>query len=267
MKVILTFHKSLFLCLLLSLFVSSFLCLVSKKIVCLLLLLCVVFLDCLEIFLPFSPWKIPQMFPTFQTWLRSTPRERPSLPQESDKARKTMIRHSMTIGPMTDPWDRYIYLHEWLILIWHMVNVGRYTRHESVIGYVGCCSLHRSTTSTVGCTAPSRQCSFVDFMKYSFHNWLVVLTHLKNISQIGSFPQIGMKIQKYHQPDKQLSNFLHLFTTFPGHPSTRIDVRQLVVFAQIGQPIVFGELGFRGLLLLSYYFYLPHMLHGIGNFT
>ena len=26
-------------------------------------------------------------------------------------------------------------------------------------------------------------------------NWLVVSTHLKNISQIGSFPQIGMKIR------------------------------------------------------------------------
>jgi len=25
--------------------------------------------------------------------------------------------------------------------------------------------------------------------------WLVVSTHLKNISQIGSFPQIGMKIK------------------------------------------------------------------------
>ena len=25
--------------------------------------------------------------------------------------------------------------------------------------------------------------------------WLVVSTHLKNISQIGSFPQVGMKIK------------------------------------------------------------------------
>jgi len=28
-------------------------------------------------------------------------------------------------------------------------------------------------------------------------NWLVVSTHLKNISQIGSFPQIGVKIKMF----------------------------------------------------------------------
>ena len=32
--------------------------------------------------------------------------------------------------------------------------------------------------------------------------WLVVSTHLKNISQIGSFPQVGVKIKTIwnHQP-------------------------------------------------------------------
>ena len=30
--------------------------------------------------------------------------------------------------------------------------------------------------------------------------WLVVSTHLKNISQIGSFPQVGVKINKYLKP-------------------------------------------------------------------
>ena len=29
----------------------------------------------------------------------------------------------------------------------------------------------------------------------TIHFWLVVSTHLKNISQIGSFPQIGVKIK------------------------------------------------------------------------
>ncbi len=29
-----------------------------------------------------------------------------------------------------------------------------------------------------------------------FHNWLVVWTHLKNISQIGSSPQAGVKIKE-----------------------------------------------------------------------
>jgi len=28
----------------------------------------------------------------------------------------------------------------------------------------------------------------------TIYNWLVVSTHLKNISQIGSFPQVGVKI-------------------------------------------------------------------------
>ena len=27
------------------------------------------------------------------------------------------------------------------------------------------------------------------------NNWLVVSTHLKNISQIGSFPQVGVKMK------------------------------------------------------------------------
>ena len=29
------------------------------------------------------------------------------------------------------------------------------------------------------------------------YSWLVVSTHLKNISQIGSFPRVGVKIKKY----------------------------------------------------------------------
>ncbi len=31
-------------------------------------------------------------------------------------------------------------------------------------------------------------------------NWLVVSTHLKNITQFGSFPQIGVKIKKMKPP-------------------------------------------------------------------
>ena len=38
---------------------------------------------------------------------------------------------------------------------------------------------------------------------YIIYYWLVVSTHLKNISQIGSFPQVGVKIKNIwnHQPD------------------------------------------------------------------
>jgi len=32
-------------------------------------------------------------------------------------------------------------------------------------------------------------------LKINMHNWLVVSTHLKNISQIGSLPQVGVKIK------------------------------------------------------------------------
>ena len=39
--------------------------------------------------------------------------------------------------------------------------------------------------------------------------WLVVSTHLKNISQIGPFPQVGMKIKKYLKPPPSKS--LHAF--------------------------------------------------------
>ena len=45
-------------------------------------------------------------------------------------------------------------------------------------------------------------------------NWLVVSTHLKNISQIGSFPQVGVEIkniwnhhlENYQRPFKNLKN-------------------------------------------------------------
>ena len=42
----------------------------------------------------------------------------------------------------------------------------------------------------------------------STQNWLVVSTHLKNISQIGSFPQVGMKIKNIwnHHLEKQREN-------------------------------------------------------------
>ena len=38
-------------------------------------------------------------------------------------------------------------------------------------------------------------------------NWLVVSTHLKNISQIGNLPQIGMKMKNIwnHQQEKSES--------------------------------------------------------------
>ena len=40
-----------------------------------------------------------------------------------------------------------------------------------------------------------------------YDNWLVVSTRLKNISQIGSFPQVGMKIKNIwnHRLDKHFS--------------------------------------------------------------
>ena len=35
----------------------------------------------------------------------------------------------------------------------------------------------------------------MDPMGFKKQNWLVVSTRLKNISRIGSFPQVGMKIK------------------------------------------------------------------------
>ena len=60
------------------------------------------------------------------------------------------------------------------------------------------------------------------------HTWFVVLTHLKNISQIGSFPQIGMKIKNiwkhhldtlYHQRPGRLvqTSARHLYKLMPAH--------------------------------------------------
>ena len=43
---------------------------------------------------------------------------------------------------------------------------------------------------------------------------LVVSTHLKNISQIGSFPQVGAKMKKYVKPPPSL--MLHLLFMAKG---------------------------------------------------
>jgi len=40
----------------------------------------------------------------------------------------------------------------------------------------------------------------IHILKLSKRDWLVVSTPLKNISQIGNLPQIGVKIKKYLKP-------------------------------------------------------------------
>ena len=52
-----------------------------------------------------------------------------------------------------------------------------------------------------------------------YDTWLVVSTHLKNISQIGSFPHVGVKIKniRNHRPD----------THFFGHPLGKGELRIL----------------------------------------
>ena len=52
--------------------------------------------------------------------------------------------------------------------------------------------------------------------------WLVVSTDLKNISQIGSFPQVRMKIKNIwnHQPDLFFFPSGHLFDTSQGKKSS-----------------------------------------------
>ena len=47
---------------------------------------------------------------------------------------------------------------------------------------------------------------FPQISGWKFQNWLVVSTHLKDISQIGSFPLVGVKIKNgwKHQPEKYL---------------------------------------------------------------
>jgi len=48
---------------------------------------------------------------------------------------------------------------------------------------------------------------FSKMQKVKEASWTVVSTHLKNITQIGSFPQVGVKIKKYlscHHPNLHL---------------------------------------------------------------
>ena len=50
-------------------------------------------------------------------------------------------------------------------------------------------------------------CLIIGIPIMGYDNWLVVSTRLKNISQIGSFPQVGMKIKNIwnHRLDKHFS--------------------------------------------------------------
>ena len=57
----------------------------------------------------------------------------------------------------------------------------------------------------MSCSANSRFCGQKNLDTSSEYNYLLVVsTHLKNISQIGSFPQVGMKIKNIwnHHPVK-----------------------------------------------------------------
>ena len=51
--------------------------------------------------------------------------------------------------------------------------------------------------------------------------WCMVSTHLKNISQIGSFPQVGRKSKKYLKPPPTISvetkNSTYMFNTTVGN--------------------------------------------------
>ncbi len=58
-----------------------------------------------------------------------------------------------------------------------------------------------------------------DFGKFSLFFWLVVSTHLKNISQIGNRPQIGVKIKKGLKPPPSFSGQVEwIIFHQPGFP-------------------------------------------------
>ena len=56
------------------------------------------------------------------------------------------------------------------------------------------------------------------FHPYTWHYWLVVSTHLKNISQVGSFPQVGVKIKNIwnHHLDYKWAGNQGYFTPMSG---------------------------------------------------
>ena len=68
------------------------------------------------------------------------------------------------------------------------------------------------------------------------HNWLVVSTHLKNISQIGSCPQVGGENKKYLKPPSRwcmTTGAIHLLNY--GTTSTKINLLLNLIFK--GRPL------------------------------
>ena len=59
----------------------------------------------------------------------------------------------------------------------------------------------------------------IEFLPKKEHDWLVVSTHLKNISQIGSFPPVGMKIKNIW--NHHLDDIDHWVEDFPTRKLTR----------------------------------------------
>ena len=65
----------------------------------------------------------------------------------------------------------------------------------------------------------------------TIHNWLVVLTPLKNISQIGNLPQIGMKINNIwnHHLDKGFKNIQKVVVSDFSHQGPMIFSQTLLL--------------------------------------
>ena len=57
------------------------------------------------------------------------------------------------------------------------------------------CGKNNSLAERFGCKSICFKPSKIGAESENDQNWLVVSTHLKHISQIGSFPQIGLKIK------------------------------------------------------------------------
>ena len=82
-------------------------------------------------------------------------------------------------------------------------------------------------------------------------NWLVVLTHLKHISKIGSFSQVGVKIK--HVWNHHLANVAAYFRSFPK-PNFKNLLQDI--------PALFTSIpgGFSGLTGITFYSLVAQMV-------
>ena len=103
----------------------------------------------------------------------------------------------------------------WKVFLFNKNHGGFVGQWNHLVGCFNQTPLKFMRTSSIGTLFPKQ--GWTASLKKQYPNWLVVSTHLKNISQIGNLPQIGVKTKNIwnHHLDKNPNHSLELGLRVP----------------------------------------------------